>query len=590
MRDVYYEEELRYLKEEGARFARKYPQRAKYLNLESARDRDKNVETLFEGFAFLCAGIRERIDGALPELAAGLTGLLWPQLLRPVPSLCVAEFKPRAGMLQGGYTIKKGTAMFSDPDPSTGVSCRFATTQDVRVNPISVSKAETAAGAGGKDALTISFKLDQGVRPERLSLSPVRVFINDELPAALFIRKMLLCHAEEAVLRDDCGRSKTLAARDTFAEGGFGEDEDLFPEPQNVSRPLSLLRDYFAFPEKFLFVDIFGLDSLPSSDSPPSILSLEIRFDRKLSNKVYLTKDNFRLHCAPAVNVFRRDAEPILVDGTKSEYQLVSDSARPECFSIHGVESVTGINSATGERREYERYCKLGDGGGAAGDRPRFYSVRAERHFEDEHQFNDDRRMTLAMNGRQTEDGRLLKETLHVETWQTNGTLARKIMTEGGLLRKATPEFPDYITFVNITIPSQPVNIPPDDKYLWAFLSHMSATYSDFSDAARLKEFLRVYDWTAPDGKRAEIESIVSVSVKPCDMAVDRAVIRGTEMNIVIDERAAPEENIFLLGTVLARSLSCMASINTFLKLVLTMSVSGKSFVWHSRAGERWVI
>jgi hypothetical protein len=33
-----------------------------------------------------------------------------------------------------------------------------------------------------------------------------------------------------------------------------------------------------------------------------------------------------------------------------------------------------------------------------------------------------------------------------------------------------------------------------------------------------------------------------------------------------------------------------MASINTFLKLIITMPVSGKSHEWYCRAGERWVV
>jgi type VI secretion system protein ImpG len=443
------------------------------------------------------------------------------------------------------------------------------------VNPVAVSKADIVTG-GGKDVLTLSFKLEQGARPESLSLSPVRIFINDDLPAALSIRKMLLRHVEAVVLRDGGEREKVLIPQDTFVEGGFGEDEELFPESQNTGRPLSLLRDYFTFPERFLFVDIFGLDSLPPSDMPPSVLSLEIRFDRRLSSGVLLTKEAFKLHCAPAVNIFRRDAEPVVVDGKRSEYDLTADAVHPECFEIHSVESVVGVDRVSGERREYERYCGLGGG------RQRFYSVRAGRQSGDGRQFSGDRRMKLSMNGYQTAGGRLLNETLHIDAWQTNGQLARKILADGGgALRKAPPEFPDYITFTNITIPTHQINPPFDDRYLWAFLSHLSATYSSFSDAGKLKDFLRVYDWvTAPGEKRSEIEAILSVSVKPCDLIVDRAVIRGTEMNVCVDESVAPEENIFLLGGVLARSLSCMASINTFLKLVVTMMPSGKTFEW----------
>jgi len=579
MRDVYYEEEMRYLKEEGARFAQRYPQRAGYLNLESAKDRDPKVEALFEGFAFIAAGIRERIDDAVPSLAAGLAGLVWPRLLESIPAICVAEFAPRPGTLQGVCSLSRGTALFADPDPETGVSCRFATAREVRVCPIRVDGAWAAANGDGKDSLTVALKLDKGISPESIPLSPLRLFINDELPAALHIRKMLLCHAEEVVLSDDAGRSLTLPPGDAFAEGGFGEDDALFPEPRRSGRALDLIRDCFAFPERFMFIDLRGFDALARlGGRAASSLFLQVRFDRRFSAKVSLSRETFRLHCAPVVNVFRRDAEPILADGRRREYDLVSDAARPECFAIHSVASVTGVDCATGARRVYERYCKT-DGG-----KERFYSLRAEELS------GGDRRLKLSMNGRQTEGGRLIRETLCVETWQTNGALARKALTEGGSLRKAAPEFPDYITFTNITKPSRPVSPPSGGKYLWTFLSHMASAYTNFGDAGSLKELLRACDWGGGAALRPEIEAIRSVSIKPSDLAVGKAVIRGAEMTVEADERAAPEESLFLLGTVLARSLSCMASINTFLKLKMTMPASGGSYEWYCRSGERWTV
>jgi len=576
MDNAYYEEELRYLREEGARFARDYPQRAKYLNLDSVKERDPHIERLFEGFAFFCAGVRRRLDDSFLGLTAGLTEMLWPQMLCPVPSLCVVEFKPRAGMLQGSYAVKKGAEMFTEPEPDTNVSCQFALTRDVTVNPLAVAKAEAATTAGGKDSLTLTFELDPGVRLSALRLSPLRVYIHDDLPTALLIRKMLLCHVESVTAKSDSGEPVTLVPQHTFVEGGFGEGEGdgLSASEENAGRPFGILRDYFTFPERFLFVDIFGLDKLKEGDEPPETLTLEIRFDGKIPGGTRLTTDNFRLHCAPAVNLFRRDAEPVYASGEKSEYHLLPDAANPERYTIHSVESVTGIDSVTGVRRDYGRFRR-------PGARERFYSLRRFRRPDGRPEIK------LAMNGRQTENGRLIKEALHIETWQTNGTLPRKAAAGGGL-RKGAPGFPDFITFANITAPSNPINPPPDDQYLWTFLSHTACAHADFDSAQKLKDFLYAYDWTAAGEKRPETESIISVSTRPVDAAADRAVIRGTEMNIIIDERAAPQESLYLFGTVLARALSCMASLNTFLKLVFTMSVSGKSFVWYCQAGERW--
>ena len=80
MIEKYYEEELRYLYESGRQFAEAHPDQARFLNIEAVGDRDPYVERLFEGFAFLAARIREKLDDSFPELSEGLVDLLWPHL------------------------------------------------------------------------------------------------------------------------------------------------------------------------------------------------------------------------------------------------------------------------------------------------------------------------------------------------------------------------------------------------------------------------------------------------------------------------------------------------------------------------------
>ena len=87
----YYQDEMRYLHEAGEAFARAHPDEAALLNVGSVADRDPYVERLFEGFAFLTARIRERLDDELPQYTDGLLNLLWPHLLRPVPAVSVVE-------------------------------------------------------------------------------------------------------------------------------------------------------------------------------------------------------------------------------------------------------------------------------------------------------------------------------------------------------------------------------------------------------------------------------------------------------------------------------------------------------------------
>src|SRR5438309_3097298 len=88
----YYERELVFLRQMGAEFARKYPKIASRLHLEGDRCEDPHVERLLEGFAFLSARVRHKLDDEFPEITDALLGVLYPDFQRPLPSLTIAQF------------------------------------------------------------------------------------------------------------------------------------------------------------------------------------------------------------------------------------------------------------------------------------------------------------------------------------------------------------------------------------------------------------------------------------------------------------------------------------------------------------------
>src|SRR6516162_8938202 len=96
MRDdlrLYYEQELDYLRKEGVQFAQKHPKIASRLVLEPTKCEDPHVERLLEAFAFLTARVHLKIDDEFPEITEALLTVLYPQLVRPIPSMSVVEFQ-----------------------------------------------------------------------------------------------------------------------------------------------------------------------------------------------------------------------------------------------------------------------------------------------------------------------------------------------------------------------------------------------------------------------------------------------------------------------------------------------------------------
>ena len=95
MRDdllLYYERKLDYLRKTAVQFAEKNPKVASRLVLEPTKCEDTHVERLLEAFAFLAARVHLKIDDEFPEISEALLTVVYPQLVRPIPSMSIVEF------------------------------------------------------------------------------------------------------------------------------------------------------------------------------------------------------------------------------------------------------------------------------------------------------------------------------------------------------------------------------------------------------------------------------------------------------------------------------------------------------------------
>src|ERR1700761_4089850 len=124
---LYYERELGYLRKSANQFAEKHPKIASRLVLEPTKCEDPHVERLLEAFAFLAARVQLKIDDEIPEISGTLLTVVYPQLVRPIPSMSVVEFQPdpEKGKLTTGLPIPRNSVLYSRP--VGGVPCTFRT-------------------------------------------------------------------------------------------------------------------------------------------------------------------------------------------------------------------------------------------------------------------------------------------------------------------------------------------------------------------------------------------------------------------------------------------------------------------------------
>src|SRR6201992_1649928 len=95
---------------------------------------------LFSRLPFLFTRTNE-----FPEITEGLLTVVYPQLVRPLPSMSVVEFQldPEKGKLTSGLKIERHSQLLSKP--VGGVPCTFRTCYDTTLWPLTVTAAEWRA-------------------------------------------------------------------------------------------------------------------------------------------------------------------------------------------------------------------------------------------------------------------------------------------------------------------------------------------------------------------------------------------------------------------------------------------------------------
>src|SRR5699024_5304508 len=113
----YYNQELSYIRQLAAEFAQAHPKIAGRLRLSAESSTDPHVERLLEGFAYLTARIRRKLDDELPELTEALLGVLYPHYLAPLPSMAIVQFGlgPSQEQIAAGYAVPRVTAVETEP-------------------------------------------------------------------------------------------------------------------------------------------------------------------------------------------------------------------------------------------------------------------------------------------------------------------------------------------------------------------------------------------------------------------------------------------------------------------------------------------
>ncbi|MFC4521898.1 type VI secretion system baseplate subunit TssF [Cupriavidus pinatubonensis] len=590
----YYEAEMRYLREAGKEFAQAFPDRARMLNIDRIGERDPHVERLFEGFAFLMGRLRHKLDDELPELTEGLVSMLWPHYLRMIPSLSILELIPSPGVLQGHETLAAGLEAVSDPVSlgsqqgiGDSVECIYRTTQPVDLYPLSVAEAGTYAREDGRSVIRLRLARQAQSRQEQLKVPRLRLYLHADRPVALALYAALTAQPLAMHVRipgypiDRPGAPQSMTGL-RLAPVGFGASERLWPKPDNAFGGYQLLLEYFTFPEKFMFVDLLGLD-MSAIPSDVQHFDVEVVLAKPFPDDMRFSAENIRLFCTPVINLFELEADPVTVTHHETEYRVRTMEQHGQHVEAYSVDTVRGFDAATGERFEYAPFAAFRHRGGMLRhDMPeRYFHTRVRRGPSGRF----DTWLVLGGHAWEQQDT-LPQETLSLSVTGTNGMLPRKGLREAGISRMRGG-FTNIGAVRNLTAPTLPVYPPTGDRFHWRVLSHLAPNYLSLLDAEVLRGTLALYDWTDGELNRRRIDAITDVRHRPLQKLVKGGLQRGVEIEVSLDStRFAGDGEVELFGEMLNRFLALYATLNLYTRLVVVSQPSGQRLEWPDSKGE----
>jgi type VI secretion system protein ImpG len=601
----YYERELIFLRRMGAEFARKYPKVAGRLLLDEEKIEDPHVERIIEAFAFLTGRISLKLEDELPEITESFLNVLYPHYLAPIPSMAITQFSFGSpnDKLTAVQMLERGAKLNSRP--VDGTPCQFRTGFDVQLVPMEIQSAalESPAPKDGRGKYAESFirlsmrcfgdsnlsEFKVGSTGEPLKF--LRFYINGD-PQLIFPLYEIIFNqatkvefrAKEAPIGNKTLKTLTniqlklpdpviLPAEEAIKQVGFSEEESLLPYTKRSFQGYRLLTEYFAFPYKFLFFDVYGVDQAIAKKFG-SHFDILIHLKDVTPPKAPVTADTFRLGCTPIINLFSRMADPIYLSQQKYEYHVVPDVHRQTTTEVYSVDEVITTDPKTNTTREFSPFYSLRHAYGEQMEKSFWYASRRDSQREED----EGTEMFVSLVDMNFNPRVPAVEVLNVRTTCTNRDLPARLPFGGregdfevegsGLLSKARC----------LTKPTETLRPARRRALQWRLISHLNLNYLSIIESPNgtpeaLQEILHLYNFDDSAATRKQILGISGIDnrkvVRRIGEHIGAGFVRGLETTLTMDEDEFVGSGMFLFACVLERFFGLYSSMNSFNQTVL---------------------
>lgn len=444
--------------------------------------------------------------------------------------------------------------------------------------PFTTPGSAEIRGAGGVLKLSLE-TFSEAISFSELKPEKLRFYLKGQSQHINPLYQLLLNDCLAVVLSAGEGDTKIKKLNHNIIQAvGFSEEEGILPYPASSFKGYRLLTEYFIFPEKFMFLDFVDL-AKHISDTESNKLDLYIYLrssDVELEHNI--SEHTFALGCSPVVNLFQHRAEPIKLDHSQLEYQLVPDMRRPVGFEVYSTDSVSGSTS-TGTEKDFHP----------------FYGLKHEHQHDKSTAFWFASRRSAKLNRVERDEGTDVflslvdldfnpnipeDFTLTVETTCSNRDLPSKLpfnLDQPKL--QCVDSAPPCSKIRCITQPSSTVRPPLRNHARWRLISHLNLNYLSLTGrddpTEALQEILRLYDFKESSVTQGLIAAILKVNAKPISAPLNidghATICRGIEVEIELDDTQLTGSSSYLFASVLEQFFALYCSVNSFTRLLVKL-------------------
>ena len=619
----HYETELAFLREMGAEFAKSYPKIASRLGMDGLEILDPYVERLLEGTAFLTARVQLELELQYPNFTNHLLDVVFPHFLAPTPSMMIAELEPdmENADLAAGSTLPRHTVLRSKPVPGAQKACQFRTANDLDLWPITVTEAEYIDGRGAlvaagvaKDpkaraAVRLRLTRHAGLPINELPIDALTFFLGGQVSTSWVMFEMLCARPATVVARSVDRRNDWVEVLDApIRSRGLEPDEALLPTPRPSFDGYRLLQEFFAMPERNLFVEVSGLAKPLERTTGDSMDIYLLLHDNKAEIAPNVSVEAFKLHCVPAINLFPKRCDRVPVSHRVTEHHLVPDRTAPKDFEVFSITNVTGIRKEGRDDLPLKAFYSsdeltaAGGGGGAYFTHTRHLRQRSEseglRGVRTNYLGSESYLSVVDANEAPYPDD---LNQLAVQAMVTNRDLPMLLPTGIDNVFHL-PDGGPVATIRTLIGPTKPRACIAQGDAAWRAVSHLSLNYLSISDetdapgggAAALRELVGLYTPLGDSALQRQLEGIISVKTRPIVRRIHDGVlstaVRGLEISMEFDETLFEGSSIYTMGSVLERFFRKYSTINSFTETVLKTQQRGEIARWSPKMGANRVI